>query len=759
MDPRVSSTRPLVCLVLFIFLATWKNTAGSETDGNAPESPTCSSATLYDTNVTNAPFFDTFLAAYTETVDTIVGLQTSTWNYLDRYKSFDESTVEGLCESKNSAHLYTNIPKFARSAASSKQDKTTITDTIAKLAWDIPDDFNNDKESDIDGYFKELADGCTKDIDSPEAADAYTKECFNRIKDIVWEPKCTTRYDSRVKCDGKTLPAELSTPSELIAEHFGSSDENSDQEPLHVVIIGSGPIGLMLGNALSMLQRNSDTSTDIPPIKILYLETRADAPGVKKPYTRNWQAHLSLLHFRDRIDPRILKIVASMTEDKDDPESSTGGFVFPLNILETLLMLSNRDLGASKFLFGVNPLDVVDDLKKINNLILVDATGHRLEPLRRGSNCDGKGEEICTNDDLEDKVILNHRTPAPPSIPWKNSQTSDFYDNLLTFQNDFTGWHEMLEKRGQHLHLGQSGDVIYPIDESTKAAKSMMWLDIHGALPLMSSGFARELLIAKETNNLYASDGPFCEWCKDWNNDEAEDFLPTSMEEEIELSLMCDNLCFVQYFSQSTTLLRQDINQNIFNDKFRDTFVTHRDSWFPIMGYSFNPSRSLAGVAENVLISNGFGGHPIGMPLKEFYPALLKAIYHGNYTYVKGEDINVDLNDEEYDSYSVDLSDADWELVEAIERYTYQATTTKWPTVTMYVQRPFIYTNGIKKKNRCGSSTDIGDYLEHAPMLRFGDSFTTGDGLAGAGFFTHASMIGVFMDLIRDKSSSASEMS
>merc|ERR1712205_180329 len=113
---------------------------------------------------------------------------------------------------------------------------------------------------------------------------------------------------------------------------------------------------------LQMNQKSESSISTMPPIKILYLETRAQAPGVKKPYTRNWQAHLSLLHFRDRIDPRVLKILASMTEDKDRPESSRAGFVFPLNVIETLLMLSNRDLGAAKFLFGVNPLDVVEDL-------------------------------------------------------------------------------------------------------------------------------------------------------------------------------------------------------------------------------------------------------------------------------------------------------------------------------------------------------------------------------------------------------------
>merc|ERR1712216_812981 len=132
-------------------------------------------------------------------------------------------------------------------------------------------------------------------------------------------------------------------------------------------------------------------------------------------------------------------------------------------------------------------------------------------------------------------------------------------------------------------------------------------------------------------------------------------------------------------------LLRKDINENIFNDRFRDTFVSHTDSWFPIMGYSFNPSFEFASVAEKVLIANGFGNHPIGMPLKEFYPALLKGIYEGVYKYDEDEDDDDydddDDDDDKYEGCSVDLSDSDWELVAAIERYSYQSSTTKWPTV------------------------------------------------------------------------------
>jgi hypothetical protein len=36
-------------------------------------------------------------------------------------------------------------------------------------------------------------------------------------------------------------------------------------------------------------------------------------------------------------------------------------------------------------------------------------------------------------------------------------------------------------------------------------------------------------------------------------------------------------------------------------------------------------------------------------------------------------------------------------------------------------------------------------------MIRFGDSFTTGDGLNARGLYTHATMVGVFMDAILEK--------
>jgi hypothetical protein len=717
--PSRSSRKLSLSLLIYLVVSICQSTSGLSTQAKTDslESRTCSS-TAPLANRTNSPFFDSFLEAYGDTVDTIVGLQTTTWNYLSRYHSFDESTVEGFCDAINSAHLYTNVPKFAKFLENTTKKALDEThkpsETVA--TWNIPSGFRHDRESDIDGYFVLLAEGCSKDIGhNATAADLYITECLDRLKSIVYDHRCTTRYDSRVECNGEGPPSNLPlpSPSAVIRDHFGSSSDK-DEHALHVVIVGAGPIGLMLGNALAMLQRRKNMGGSIPPIKILYLETRAEAPGFKKTYTRNWQAHLNLMHFRNKIDPRLIKIIASMTNDKENPETSLNGFVFPLNVIETLLLLSNRDLGAARFLFGVNPLDVVEDLREIPNLVLVDTTGHRLEPLRRGSTCDDNSNEkeggVCV-EEIEDIVVPNHRTPPPPTIPWLNEENRYFYENLLTFDMDFTKFQDFVEERGQYLHVGRSGDIMYPIDETTKVAKSMWWLDIHGAHPLTDAGFREE--IGEQTESLFTSEGPVCEWCREWTKEQGVDrpFYSPKSDEDVKTIRKCNHLCYTTYYAQSTTLLRQDINRNIFNGRFNDTFVYHTDSWFPIMGYSFNPSVALATEAEKILAAHGMSNDPIGMSLKVFYRALVKNI----------------------DYATTDLSDSDWEMLEALQRYSLQSKSTKWPTVTLFVQQPFIYTNGLKKKKKCGGgkfSTSIGDHLEHAPMIRFGDSFTVGDGLS-----------------------------
>jgi len=129
------------------------------------------------------------------------------------------------------------------------------------------------------------------------------------------------------------------------------------------------------------------------------------------------------------------------------------------------------------------------------------------------------------------------------------------------------------------------------------------------------------------------------------------------------------------------------------------------------MGYSFNPSTELAYQIQSVLDDHGYRRDPVGMPLRALYHALLER--------------SIDV---------AQLSDVDLELVLALKMISLHSNSEKWPTVTMDVQRPFIYTNGVKKnKNpqQCGKDFySIEDYLDDTPMIRFGDSFTTGDGLS-----------------------------
>lgn len=255
-------------------------------------------------------------------------------------------------------------------------------------------------------------------------------------------------------------------------------------------------------------------------------------------------------------------------------------------------------------------------------------------------------------------------------------------------------------------------------------------------MPLTSRQLAQEG--EQQVDKLYASDGELCDWCKEWF--EKEDINNPSYTPKDEhtktTNMRCNHMCYTSYYSQSTHLMRNDINEQIHHGRFIDAFVYHSDSWFPIMGYSFNPAHKLATKIKGVLSNHGFLSDPSGMPLRDFYPALKRSI-------------NVR-----------ELSIPDLELMLALKRYSLQSNTTKWPTVTLYVQQPFIYTSGFKKKKKCGgnSFTSIGDHLEDTPMIRIGNSFTVGDGINGAGLHTHATMVGVFMDAILEKISPSSSL-
>lgn len=661
------------------------------------------------------PFFAAFLEAYEETVDAIVDMQTQTWNYVPRYKSFDESKVDGTCGSLDDTKGYSNIPKFERGS----RFNTTNDDE-----WTVTNEMQQDLEADIDIYLKRLASDCSRDIDPHEIGSRmYQERCLDFLKSLVYDPRCTSRCDSRVICNGTqsdSVHIEKSSKT-LIQEHFM-------EDSLNIVIVGAGPIGLILANAISMLHKRGETK-DIPHIRILMIETRADAPGVKTAYTRNWQAQLSLLHFRDTVDPRVTSIFASMTDQKDDNHSDlTDEFVVPLNVIETMFYLSTRDLGVTKFLFGINPLEVVNDLKDVRNLVFVDATGHRLEPLERGSVCKDAStiEEVPIH-------IQKYQTPAQPDLPWINVKNSEFYDNFML---DFSHDYDFFEKHGHAVYVGKTGNLLFPIEEKTNVAKSMYWLDIHGATPYVDMDEHNEYQQA--TGALYANEGAFCEFCE--HHFETQEQYGGGGGDQEQIDILCDDMCYCGYITQSTSILRDDIRLQLIRGSFSRTFVTKHstdEAWFPLNGYTLNPSKELAKQINAVLDENGYYGHPVGMPLRKLVPALEELI----------------------ETSKQKLSQDDNDMLVGIKRWSNHndQSDSDWPAVTLGVQQPFIYTNGFKPKKKMNNgdvSFSIGDFFEDAPMIRFGDSFTTGDGLHGSGMYTHATMIGVFMDAILYKTGS-----
>ncbi|KAG7344404.1 hypothetical protein IV203_022412 [Nitzschia inconspicua] len=238
--------------------------------------------------------------------------------------------------------------------------------------------FTWDTEEDIPKYFRQLSSACAK-IES--SAEIYGKDCLMFMYSLVYHPRCTTRMDSRTVCRGHPqdqLSATITPFSRL---------ENEDENTVNIVIIGGGPIGLYLANTLAQLpalhsqslgRRGKEDRIPIPRFRIIVFENRVVAEGHKQPYTRLWGTETSGGN-PGAIDHRILAVFRSFHEK--------GPITLPINFWETLLLLSCRDLGVT-FIYG-DIQDFEEELVKLDNLVMFDATGHRLQPLIR-QDCKGK---------------------------------------------------------------------------------------------------------------------------------------------------------------------------------------------------------------------------------------------------------------------------------------------------------------------------------------------------------------------------------
>jgi hypothetical protein len=206
------------------------------------------------TEVSTEKFLDSFLEAYTETVKEVVNLQASVWNYIPSYTHFEDSKIGGICDD-----IKSNIPTFERQRATAevnnKSKKIVSTTTTKESSIKQPDGFQFDNEDDIDRYFSQLAKFCSQVIDDDaddSIIDRFETECFDFLHSLTYDPRCTTRFDSRTECSNveSTTTALMKTPKEIIDELF--LDTNTS---LNIVIQGAGPVGLMLANTLTNLQQ------------------------------------------------------------------------------------------------------------------------------------------------------------------------------------------------------------------------------------------------------------------------------------------------------------------------------------------------------------------------------------------------------------------------------------------------------------------------------------------------------------------------
>lgn len=211
-------------------------------------------------------------------------------------------------------------------------------------------------------------------------------------------------FDSRVSCsDARNSSFDIypiagtnNTDSDGRWQEKGEKMIKKHLAPntLNIVILGAGPTGLALANALTELQFENATSPwhienrgkhANTNVLILLFENRLEnsksntsVPGRKKPYERNWITDIDRKFFiyEYTFDTRLKKVLKNIHELQEI-------VALPINALETLLLLSNRDRSHVVKVLYDDFQKYRDVLKETQNMIVFDATWHRLNPLQR----------------------------------------------------------------------------------------------------------------------------------------------------------------------------------------------------------------------------------------------------------------------------------------------------------------------------------------------------------------------------------------
>lgn len=185
----------------------------------------------------------------------------------------------------------------------------------------------------------------------------------------------------------------LETPA-LTVDSFSGRSEPEGREAvshpfsggrLNVIIVGAGPVGLALASAVKVALGAH--------VDVLLLEDRVSSPHRKLPYQRRWitaVAHATIDGLFDDTVSRILKTIGD--------ETCIGA---PINILESLLLLSCRRMGVRLLFTEGFDLSTIRDLPVH---MVFDASGNRFRPLSSPSS----PEEIAIVDWVgADRLVLD----------------------------------------------------------------------------------------------------------------------------------------------------------------------------------------------------------------------------------------------------------------------------------------------------------------------------------------------------------------
>jgi len=244
------------------------------------------------------------------------------------------------------------------------------------------------------------------------------------LYELVHVPRCTTRMDSRTACNGngdnqrQQQQQQQQQQQERSIESLLGNDNHFTNRTVNVVVLGAGPVGLALANLLGQLNqrqrrrrlkqqqqeqepnsRESAAAQPRPEFRVVVFENRAESEGRKEPYSRTWITSLSASTLKGMIDPRVTNVLQAFYEN--DREQ-----FWPVNFHETLLLLSNRLMnggGDVKFVFAKRIEPYHEYLFDVPNLVVFDATGHRLDELNRDSG-NGNGEKMREDDDDDDST-------------------------------------------------------------------------------------------------------------------------------------------------------------------------------------------------------------------------------------------------------------------------------------------------------------------------------------------------------------------